>query len=238
MNKITLKSLQKELEQLKSVRATKGVTKISSAPAKAPKGSVETHKSSVAHDIKNSYIQNLHMKSSMFVLWLLSWALLFINKVPMLKYIFSFLSMYYGRTTIWQNLVKVRKIFIVFNAIIGVWMVYKSLDFGIDNLLAGFIGMGNTYLEIFSSLTKRLFNWFFELFDYKVVPNVPGTKPSIPKPHPSGIYYPPGLDRAWKMTLPDLTKLPTPGDLFGNQGININIHTLVQRSRNLGLDVD
>ena len=162
------------------------------------------------------------MKSSMFVLWLLSWVLLFINKIPMLKYLFSILSMYYGRTTIWKILVRIRKVFIVFNAIIGVWMVYKSLDFGIDNLLAGFIGMGQTYLEIFGSLSKRLFNWFIELFDYKVVPNIPGSKP---KPHPSGIYYPQGLDRAWKMTLPDLSKLPNAGDLFGNQGINININT-------------
>lgn len=90
MNKITLKSLQKELEQLKSVKAIKGVTKVSSAPTKAstPKAPIETHKSSVAHDIKNSYIQNLHMKSSMFVLWLLSWVLLFILNLSIKIYKF------------------------------------------------------------------------------------------------------------------------------------------------------
>jgi hypothetical protein len=52
-------------------------------------------------------------------------------------------------------------------------MVFKSVGFSMDNILAGFSGMGHQYLEIFTNFTKRLFNWFVELFDHKVVPNVP-----------------------------------------------------------------
>jgi hypothetical protein len=55
-NKLTLKQLKLELEQLKTSKN------------KVQHPMTESHKSSVAHDIKNSYIQNLHMKSSMMFL--------------------------------------------------------------------------------------------------------------------------------------------------------------------------
>lgn len=60
-------------------------------------------------------------------------------------------------------------------------MVYKTTGFGTDNLLAGFAGMGHTYVEIFINFNKRVFNWLFDLFDHKVVPNLPndGPNPSI-----------------------------------------------------------
>jgi hypothetical protein len=117
------------------------------------------------------------------------------------------------------------KAFIMFNALIGVYMVFKSVGFSYDNILAGFAGMGHTYLEVLFNFSKRLFNWFFELFDYKVVPNVPNNPPSAPTSWWSSkqsIYHPRGLDQAWRMNLPDLTKISS--DLF-NPGINININT-------------
>lgn len=164
----TLKSLNQKLEALLASKS------------KSTKPSVETHKSSVAHDIKNSYIQNLHMKSSMFMLWIISGILGYAHKIPFIGKIITLLSFWYGRTTIWKILVKVRKMFIAFNALIGVYMVYKTIGFGPENLLAGFVGMGHTYLEIFVNFNKRLFNWIFDIFDYKVVPNVPNTPPSSP----------------------------------------------------------
>jgi hypothetical protein len=36
--------------------------------------------------------------------------------------------------------------------------------------------MGYTYIEMFTNMTKRMFNWFVELFDHKIVPNVPNNK--------------------------------------------------------------
>lgn len=114
------------------------------------------------------------MKSSMFTLWLITGILSYASKIPFIKQIVSMLSLYYGRTTIWKILIKVRKIFILFNALIGVFMVFNTVGFSFDNILAGFVGMGYSYIEIFSNFTKRLFNWFVELFDHKVVPNGPG----------------------------------------------------------------
>jgi hypothetical protein len=164
-NKLTLASLKAELENLKT----------SKSPSKAKSKSVPsltTHKSSVAHDIKNSYIQNLHMKSSMFMLWIVTAVLSYAHKIPFIKQIISVLSLWYGRTTIWKVLIKLRKMFIIFNAIIGIFMVYKTVGFNHENLLAGFSGMGHSYLEIFINFNKRLFNWVVELFDHKVVPNI------------------------------------------------------------------
>jgi hypothetical protein len=66
-------------------------------------------------------------------------------------------------------------------------MVYKTVGFGYDNILAGFIGMGENYFIILTNFTKRMFNWFFELFDYKIVPNVP----NLPNNKPSWLDYKP-----------------------------------------------
>jgi hypothetical protein len=106
--------------------------------------------------------------------------------IPFISKIVTLLSLYYGRTTFWKLLLKIRKAFVFINAVLGVWMVYKSVGFGADNILAGIAGMGHTYIEIITSFTKRMFNWMFELFDYKVVPNIPNNKPSWPdyKPLP------------------------------------------------------
>jgi hypothetical protein len=146
-NKLTLKQLKQELEQLK-------VSKINKSSTPTP----ETHKSTVAHDIKNSYIQNLHMKSSMFLLYILTGVLSYAHKIPFIGRIITIASLYYGRTTIWKILLKLRKLFVLFNAIIGVYIVFKTTGFGYDTFLANFVGIGNTYLEIFVNFTKRLFN--------------------------------------------------------------------------------
>jgi hypothetical protein len=108
----------------------------------------------------------------MFTLWAISGILAYAHKIPFIGRIITLLSIWYGRTTIWKILLKIRKAFIAFNAVIGVYMVYKSIGFGMDNILAGFTAMGHTYLEILINFTKRLFNWIFELFDHKIVPNV------------------------------------------------------------------
>src|SRR6201994_4963285 len=174
MKKLTLKQLQSEIDLIKSSKMK--------TPSKSKVQPVtETHKSSVAHDIKNSYIQNLHMRSSMFMLWLFTAILSYGSKIPYIKRIITILSVMYGRTTIWKVLVRLRKLFIMFNAVIGVYMVFKTVGFGYDNLLAGFVGMGHSYIEIFSNFTKRLFHWFVELFDHKIVPNVPGGGSSVTK---------------------------------------------------------
>ena len=129
--------------------------------------------------IKTSRIRNLYRQSSAFYLWIITGILGYAHKLPIVRNIIGILSLWYGRTTWWTILLKLRKAFITFNALIGMYMVYKTTGFGFDNLLAGFLGMGHTYLEIFINFNKKLFNWLFNLFDHKVIPNIPNN-PSLP----------------------------------------------------------
>jgi hypothetical protein len=137
---------------------------------------LNSHNAEVAgHDIKGSYINRIYMKSSMLWLYIITIILSYAHKIPYIGKIIMLLSLWYGKTTWWKILVKIRKVFIIFNALIGVLLVFKTTGFSSDNVLAGIAGMGHTYLEIFYNFSKRLFYWFVELFDHKIVPNVPST---------------------------------------------------------------
>lgn len=98
----------------------------------------------------------------------------YISKLPFIGKVLSLLALYYRKSTFLQILIKIRKGFVIFNALIGVYLVFKSVGFSTDNLLIGFIAMGETYLQTLIGLTSKLFHWFVELFDHKIVPNVPG----------------------------------------------------------------
>lgn len=158
----------------------------------------------------------------MFYLWLITGILGYAHKIPYIGRIVSLLGLWYGRTTWWKILIKIRKVFIVINAIIGVYVVFKSVGFSTDNLFAGFVGLGHTYFEILFNFTKRLFTWFFDLFDMKIVPNVPGDTPSFKKPNNSGLWFPKGIDSSWNQRLPKLDNIPS--DWF-KPGFNFNIGT-------------
>lgn len=174
----------------------------------------ESHKSSVAHDIKNSYIQNLHMKSSMFMLWIISTVLAYAHKIPYIKRIIGLLSLVYGRTTVWKILVKLRKAFIIFNAVIGMYVVFKTTGFGVDTFWANFVGLGHSYIEIFINFTKRLFNWLLELMGYEMKP----AKPSIPKG--GNLWFPRGIEPGSYYPLPDTNKISSD---WLKSPININV---------------
>jgi len=169
-NMLSLKSLQQELEALKSAQAKP----INNHP----------HTDVAGHDIKGSYINRIYMKSSLGMLWLVSAILSYAHKIPFIGRIVTLLGLWYGRTTWWRLLVYSRKIFVVFNAIIGVFVVFKSVGFSTDNIFAGFTALGGQYLEILYSLSKRLFNWFFDLFDHKIVPNTPSNPTDFNKWNP------------------------------------------------------
>jgi len=218
-NKLTLKALKAELELMKTNKP---------GALKTPKAiPMENSHNSVAeqvagHDIKGSYINRIYMKSSGLYLWLITGILGYAHKIPYIGRIITLLGLWYGRTTWWKILIKIRKIFIVFNAIIGVYIVFKTVGFSTDNLFAGFAGLGHTYFEILYNFTKRLFTWFFDLLDLKVVPNVPGDTPTFKKPNTSGMWFPKGLDTSWNQRLPKLDNLPS--DWF-KPGFNFNIGT-------------
>lgn len=117
-------------------------------------------------------------KSSVPSMFLLSTLLSYGHKLPLIGTIFTKLSLWYGKTTIWQILVKIRKLIIITNALIGVYAVLSISGFSYDNILAGFMGLGATYFEILSSLLNRLYNFFFNIFDNKIIPNVPSNSGS------------------------------------------------------------
>jgi hypothetical protein len=140
------------------------------------------------------------MKSSMFYLWLVTGILGYGSKIPIVKKIIGLLSLWYGKTTIWKILIKLRKLFVIFNALIGMMVVFKTTGFGVDTFWAHFSAMGTEYAIIFKNFVSRLFNWLLGLFDSKIVPNVPTNKPSNPSTY--GWWTPRGIDYSWNMPLP------------------------------------
>lgn len=176
-NRLTLKALKAELDNLKLGDKSKS-DKINGT-SKTSKG--------IGHDIKNSYINNLHMKSGALMLYIITGILGYAHKIPFVRKIILGLSFWYGKSTWWQILVKIlilcRKVIVYINAAIGVYVVFKTVGFSTDNIFAGFIALGHEYILILQNTVKRLFNWFVELFDYKIIPQVhsnPGSKPYFP----------------------------------------------------------
>ena len=76
-------------------------------------------------------------------------------------------------------LIKARKIFIMFNALLGIYAMIQVSGFSMDNIIAGVYGLGISYVEMIRSLAVRLYNFLFDFLDRRVVPDVP-QKPSYP----------------------------------------------------------
>ena len=108
---------------------------------------------------KKSRIINLFKQSSMLHLWLISGILGYARKLPFLSKLFNILSLWYGKTTWWKLLGKLRKLFIVFNALIGVYAMFKAVGFNFDNMVIGFMAMGHAYFEVLGNITNKVFNW-------------------------------------------------------------------------------
>lgn len=99
------------------------------------------------------------------------------NKIPMIKGIIGMLSLWYGRTTRWKMLYRIfilsRKLFIIFNALIGMYVVFKLSGFQVG-LMWSFLGvMGHTYMELLYGFAKRLFEWFLDFLGYDIGPKKP-----------------------------------------------------------------
>jgi len=166
-------------------------------------------KGGIGHDIKNSYIQRLYMRSSGLTLYLITGLIAYAHKIPFIGRIISLLGLYYSRTTIWKILIKIRKIFIIINALIGVYMVFKSVGFSTDNLLIGFTAVGESYFIMLKNLTYKLFTWLVELFDHKIIPNVPGDNGGtfFSKPKDKSIFTPSNIPNPLEGDMFSLRKL-------------------------------
>ena len=109
----------------------------------------------------------------MFPFFLLSSLFTFGHKLPIIGGLIKRMSIWYGKTTIWTLLVLFRKMFIILNALIGIYAVTKITGFSGDNIIAGVSGMGYTYIEMLTNFVKKLFNFIYDIFDTKVVPKPP-----------------------------------------------------------------
>jgi hypothetical protein len=138
------------------------------------------------------------MKSSMFHLWLITAILGYARKLPFISKIIGMFSIWFGKSTIWQMLGKIRKGFVVFNALIGLLLIFKSVGFGFDNIMIGFMAMGHSYFEILCNIINKVFGWFLNLFDQKIVPNVPNTKPNGPSKSALDYILSPVEKEPWK----------------------------------------
>ena len=95
-----------------------------------------------------------------------------LHKIPLVGKLIKILGLWYGKSTWWQMLVIIRKIIIITNALIGFYALIKISGFSIDNIGAGIACFGATYFETLRSLIVKIFNWFYDFFDYRT-PNPP-----------------------------------------------------------------
>ena len=153
--------------------------------------------------------------------------LLYGKNLPIVSKAMPFLERWYGKTSWWQLMAIARKAFLTFNALIGVLAVFKLTGFSSDNVIGGFYGVGAYYMEMLGSLVRRIFNFFFDFFDYKLAPNVPDT------PSPRKFWSSPSVPDV-KPTLwsKDTSSLMIPNfendakslrSLYAQQPININV---------------
>jgi hypothetical protein len=84
------------------------------------------------------------------------------------------------------------------------YVVYKTTGFGVDSFWVNFIALGEKYVDIFVNFNKTLFNWIFELFDYKIVPG--GNPPK--SPNNGGLWRPwLGTDNIVRAYNPDIANI-------------------------------
>jgi hypothetical protein len=146
---------------------------------------LETLKNNSINLVEHSKTKSpLLSRASAPILFIITSLLSYGHKIPMVSKLINILSLWYGRTTWWKLLITLRKVFVVINALIGVYTVLKISGFSSDNLFAGIYFMGYTYYEMFISTISRLFHWLSKLFDY-ITPDVPKPKPTMYIPWPN-----------------------------------------------------
>lgn len=102
-------------------------------------------------------------------LFLFTFIIAYIHKIPFVSKIIKLLKLWYGRTTWWHLLAKVRKAFVVFNAIIGIMAMINSVD--VDISLDGLRTLLYSYLTMFKSFGTNVLHWFADKLGIIIVPN-------------------------------------------------------------------
>lgn len=126
----------------------------------------------------NAPINNI--KSSFKIIYLISLLGYIIGKIPFLNKYIKGIKSVVAKTSIWSVLVILRKTFIVMNALIGMWLIFKITGWSEFSFIGIVSTFGNAYIDIFSTFCLKAFNWIYELFDTKIVPDIPSNKPKNP----------------------------------------------------------
>lgn len=80
------------------------------------------------------------MKSSLFFMYLISIIIYIIKNIPFASKIVSGLTLIYGKTKVVRILSVLRKLFVLFNALIGVITVYKFTGVFDGSVIGGIVG--------------------------------------------------------------------------------------------------
>jgi hypothetical protein len=144
-------------------------------------------------------------------LFIITTLITYAHKIPFVSRIIKLLSLWYGRTTWWKMLISIRKIFIIINAIIGVFTVFAITGFNMDNIVASIYALGASYVESLGTLAQILYKWFRNKLDDNI-PNIPDI-PNNPKNPIDNTQNPTGYE--WgkhKGKWDDIFKRPDPSD--------------------------
>ena len=102
------------------------------------------------------------------ILLILSTIIAYGHKIPIIKSIIRFLRPFFGKSGIWLLLRKFRQIFLVVQAIIGIYSVFLIIGFNgfaLDNLFATLYAFITTDFDIFLSTIRKIFEWFISKFE-------------------------------------------------------------------------
>ena len=58
------------------------------------------------------------------------------------------------------------------NAIIGIWLMFKVTGWDQGSFLMSAAAIGHSYMEFFVTFIYKAFNWIYNIFDNKIVPNI------------------------------------------------------------------
>lgn len=100
-----------------------------------------------------------------------------LKKLPIIGKLIKFLKL--DKLTFWGIFVLGRKLFIFFNAFLGIYFMLKftGISFeayeGINSIIAGVIGLSYNYLEVVKSFTSKALHSTLEFFNYKIIDNSP-----------------------------------------------------------------